>query len=344
MPAIGGSNAAPAGNGGGGGGYNDNSIVYGNASTSNYITTDPWIGWNTTYMMSTTTGTMTTGGSNTTWITWNGDYQQGAVAPLTDEQIEEHEELRRRMEETRQQNYETLRRQQEEETRRAVAARERAEELLNEMLSDEQRQTRDQHNWFAVRGSESGRIYRIGSGVVNNVSRLTEDGTARDQVLCAHPPDIPDADAHLAQMLLLVTNEPEFIRIANKHGVAGYDAVLPENLAEYRVQRERERQEDRERRRRERDDREARYPVTVPPNTTYDGEIILHMQPDPHQTVEGVEMHPVMIGIDPSFRDGMFVEARDDTVTYNMRVEAAVQRGLAWTDPEVAERGAALGH
>jgi uncharacterized membrane protein len=338
MPAVGGSNAAPAGNGGGGGGCSDNSIVYGNYATgTNYITTDPWTSWNYAY---TTAGTTTAG--STTWITWNGQYQQDVAAQLTEAQLAEREILRQRMEEARQRNYETMRREQEEETRRATAARERAEELLNEMLSDEQRQTRDQHNWFAVRGSASGRIYRIGAGVVNNVSRLSEDGTVRDQVLCAHPPDIPDADAHLAQMLLLVTNEPEFVRIANKHGVAGYDAVLPENLAEYRVQRERERQEDRERRRRERGDREARYPVQQPPD-----EIILRMQPEPHQldhTVEGVEMHPVMVGIDPSFRDGMFVEARDDTVTYNMRVEAAVQRGLAWVDGDVAEQGAALGH
>jgi hypothetical protein len=301
------------------------------------MTTDPWSSWNFNYMM-TTNGTITTGGGNTTWITWNGQYQQDVLQPLTDEQIEERARLRQRYEEVRQQNYEVMRREQEEETRRAVAARERAEELLTEMLSDEQRQTYEEHNWFAVRGSASGRIYRIGSGTVNNVSRLSEDGTVRDQVLCAHPLDIPDADCHLAQMLLLVTDENEFVRIANKHGVAGYDAVLPENLEAYRAEREAARELDRQQRRRERDDREARYPVQ------------LDHQPQ------------AVIGVDPSFRDGMFVEARaldvegpyadtwrnayvaQEPITYNMRVEEAVQRGLAWTDPEVAERGAALGH
>jgi hypothetical protein len=346
MPAVGGSNAAPAGNGGGGGGYNDNSIVYDNAyaeieqrvqnyaATGNYITTDPWQSWNYTYM---TNGVMTTSGGNTTWITWNGQYQQDVLQPLTEEQLAERERLRVRYEEVRQQNYEVMRREQEETTRRAQAARARATELLNEMLSDEQRQTREEHGWFAVRGSESGRVYRICGGIVNNVYRLSEDGTVRDQVLCAHPPDIPDEDCHLAQMLLLVTNEPEFVRIANKHGVAGYDAVLPENMEAYRAQREAEREADRQRRRRERDDREARYPVA-------------------EHLVEGVEMQPVVLGIDPSFRDGMFVEATDwqaayiprhldhEPVTYNMRVEQAVQRGLAWVDGDVAEQGAALGH
>ena len=34
----------------------------------------------------------------------------------------------------------------------------------------------------------------------------------------AHPPDsLPDADAHLAQMLALVTDEEKFLRVANCH-------------------------------------------------------------------------------------------------------------------------------
>ena len=287
------------------------------SGTTNYIQTDQWVGWNTTYM----TSGMITGGGNTTWVTWNHAYLEE-----TAEQIAEREERYRENDRIMQLRYEEQRQEATERTRVAMAAAARASELLIELLSDEQRRTWSEHRWFAVRGSASGRTYRIRAGIVNNVDRLSEDGTVRDRVLCAHPTDIPDDDCHLAQMLLLVTDENEFVRIANHHAVAGRDAQLPENLEAYQAAR----QHDREMNRRAavEETAEARFHYTLD---------ALQAQ------VEGVAMEPVVIGVD-AFPDARQLDHEvdrtewlnayippplrnnDQVFRYNMDVENAVAR------------------
>jgi hypothetical protein len=51
---------------------------------------------------------------------------------------------------------------------------------------------------------------------------MPEIGEIREASYCCHPPDgLPDADAHVAQMLHLVTDEEGFRRTANlTHGRA----------------------------------------------------------------------------------------------------------------------------
>lgn len=337
MPAIGGSNAAPAGNGGGGGVGGGEGNPYaeieqrladggvggaggGNygyyTNTANAIVTDAWGNWNFQYMLTSNASnatTMTAGTGTANWITWNTTYQEGVVADsppqaeLTAAQQERREQADRVM---RQRHVEDMERAAER-TREATAARARAEELLIEMLSDEQRATYEQQQWFAVRGSESGRVYRIGRGTVNNVSRLSADEQNIDRVLCAHPPEIPDADCHLAQMLLLVTNESEFVRIANHHGVAGYDAVLPENREAYRAERQAARDADAEHRR-------AAAAQYAPAPAA------------PEHTVEGVPLTPVVIGID------VFPDARqlDHELGYFQRPVA--RNMVQYNDADVA--------
>ena len=117
---------------------------------------------------------------------------------------------------------EATRQRYAEQARLAEIAQDQANELLIELLSDEQQRTWIEQHWFEVVGSESGRVYRIRSGNTNNVVRLTEDQSQRERVFCAHPPDIPDADVNLAQMLLLVTDEPAFLAVANSHQASGY--------------------------------------------------------------------------------------------------------------------------
>jgi hypothetical protein len=47
---------------------------------------------------------------------------------------------------------------------------------------------------------------------------MPEIGEERESSWCAHPPGgLPDADAHLAQMLHLITDEDGFMRVANRH-------------------------------------------------------------------------------------------------------------------------------
>ena len=94
-----------------------------------------------------------------------------------------------------------------------LAAMQRAERLLRATLTLEQQRQFEQHGWFDVEGSAGGR-YRILTGYQRNVQRLGPDGRPTHQ-LCAHPTDVPDEDAMLAQKLLLEADEAAFSRIAN---------------------------------------------------------------------------------------------------------------------------------
>jgi len=158
-------------------------------------TVDPWGSW--------TTGT-SSASVETVWINWvmpNGTqftipaYRTNPV-PVSDA---ERERAAREIEE----------RQREWEL-----AQERAEHLLAETLSDPQRRDLREHDYFDVRGSRGG-VYRICRGQVRNVLALV-DGQPLNR-LCAHPQRerVPDADAMLAQALMLQTDEAGFASVAN---------------------------------------------------------------------------------------------------------------------------------
>lgn len=109
-------------------------------------------------------------------------------------------------------------REWEEYQRDRREAYQRARTLLLEFLTDEQRRTYEQAEWFEVVGS-AGNTYRIHPGSVGNIHwRRNGEMVGR---LCAHPSldheDLPDPDIALAQLLALKTDEPGFIRIANVH-------------------------------------------------------------------------------------------------------------------------------
>ena len=84
------------------------------------------------------------------------------------------------------------------------------------MLTDQQARDYVEHGWFEVRGSRGGR-YRIRNrGQSGNVDLMPEIGNERDATMCIHPPgNLPAADAQLAQLLHLVTDEDGFRRTAN---------------------------------------------------------------------------------------------------------------------------------
>lgn len=93
----------------------------------------------------------------------------------------------------------------------------RAEDLLRRHLNDEQRGTLDRGKSFEVIGSSGGR-YRIRRGRHQNVVevRAIEGKDVDVTELCATIPVIPDADVMLAQKLALETDEPAFLRVANR--------------------------------------------------------------------------------------------------------------------------------
>lgn len=168
-------------------------------STTGTTNNAAWANWNQHWTsIGTTTG-------STTWITWNTNYiSTNYGVPETDELRAAREERERA--ETA--HWERRRQEQEE-------VKQRAEELLLALLSDEQAETWREHKWFEVRGSCSGRRYRIRHGITHNVNLMAGSGDDVEVNYCAHPPGVPAEDVCLAQMLLLATNEDEFLRVAN---------------------------------------------------------------------------------------------------------------------------------
>jgi hypothetical protein len=108
---------------------------------------------------------------------------------------------------------------QRETVRRQVMARvtKRAETLLLSLLDDDQARSYTQDGWFEVRGSAGGR-YRISRrGQAGNIAELPPAGGEEIASYCIHPSGrFPDADAHIAQYLRLVTDEEGFRQVANR--------------------------------------------------------------------------------------------------------------------------------
>jgi hypothetical protein len=95
----------------------------------------------------------------------------------------------------------------------------RANRLLNDHLTIEQADTLATFGWFDV-VSERGNRYRIYRGQVVNVYRLATDRAGRVRAVAGYclrsEVPMPDADVMLTQLLLLRTDEDEFIARAER--------------------------------------------------------------------------------------------------------------------------------
>ena len=164
--------------------------------TGGTVTVDSWGSW--------TTGT-SSASVDTVWIGWvTANGAQTTLPAYRANPVSEEERERAAME-------------IEERQRAWELAQERAEHLLAETLSGPQQRDLREHDYFDVRGSRGG-VYRICRGQVRNVLALV-DGRPLNR-LCAHPQRerVPDADAMLAQALMLQTDEGGFTAIANVEG------------------------------------------------------------------------------------------------------------------------------
>lgn len=177
-----------------------------------------WNSWNSN--VTTTTGSLaynyatnTSYVSNgTSWISWNTQVQE------TEEQQAERE--------ANECEWQARYQEQCAERARTAAARQlerdqaqaRALELLRSLLSETQWASYREKGWFEVTG-RSGRRWRVRDrGQSGNVDLMPEIGEEREATYCAHPPEgLPDADAHAAQMLAMVTDDEAFLRTANRH-------------------------------------------------------------------------------------------------------------------------------
>lgn len=193
--------------------YNWTSNVTNCTSTS---TTDAWYCW--TEGTSTNTASTINADVWGAWVvncTFSGTTTSTAVYRPT--HVETEAERAKRVE--REERY---RREQAEREARAKAARERAEGLLLEHLSERQRDEYKRGKSFTVAARRSGRRYRImcAGGIVANVHELDAHGKTSRR-LCAHVSHsfgVPSPDHFLAQKLMLEHHEDEFRRVANDHG------------------------------------------------------------------------------------------------------------------------------
>jgi hypothetical protein len=106
-------------------------------------------------------------------------------------------------------------RQAEQEAKRKAASL-RAEHLLFTILTPSQVKQYTDDACFDV--EVDGRVYRLHSNSRSGNVVLLENGKPKFKY-CAHPRDahdVPIPDVLLGQLLMLQTNEPEFLRLANR--------------------------------------------------------------------------------------------------------------------------------
>ncbi len=105
-----------------------------------------------------------------------------------------------------------------EEKRLRKLAEDKAETLLNSVLTPAQRDEYKRLQRFKVY-TASGNVYRVERGRQGNLKRVEIDGQGREKVvesLCVHPvARVPDQDTMVAQLLMLQTDEGELRELSN---------------------------------------------------------------------------------------------------------------------------------
>jgi hypothetical protein len=100
-------------------------------------------------------------------------------------------------------------------------AEQRASTLLKEWLTREQCIQYQRLGYFEVRGSHSGKRYRIRPARQMNVDQLDERGRRAD-VLCFLPEKyVPVSDVMLAQKIMLENDEPAALSVAVRRASLG---------------------------------------------------------------------------------------------------------------------------
>lgn len=173
--------------------------------TSCTTTLDPWPHWVTN------STTMTGGGCGTVVVT-DGAAIESVRPQISDEEYQRRRREQQRLNDEREQRWAAEKRERE-------VAKGRAQILLRESLTDEQKAELAEKRYFTLQviDSQTGarRNYRIHQGRARNVEQVDDNGR-RLRTLCAHPAiDCPDEDTMLAQKLWLEHREADFLRVAN---------------------------------------------------------------------------------------------------------------------------------
>lgn len=197
-------------------------------ATTTITSTAIWGAWNDSLTCGVDMGT--TGASSTIiWTQWNGTYPAIAQARLNNAAIENRiaringiqgaayvppkkTEAEIQAELKRQQEWEKQRLEREAEQ---LAAKQKAEKLLLDNLSAEQRETLVKRGFFYLH-LQNGKKYRLDRHTHGNVY-LVDEANRVLKKFCAQPNGVPVDDAILAQKLTLELDEPAFLRVANEH-------------------------------------------------------------------------------------------------------------------------------
>lgn len=172
------------------------------------------------------------------WAGWNVRGSQPSIniqpqyappPPPTPEQLAAQEKYRQEQFQLR-----------EVRRKKMVQAEERAEMLLLEHLDDKQKQDYREKQAFDV--EVDGKTYRVGQGTHGNVREiLLHEGrevTTRRFCIPSRVRDMPEADVHLAQKLMIEGAMDEFERIANvsvyRPELIRVDGQLERELAQIR--------------------------------------------------------------------------------------------------------------
>jgi hypothetical protein len=164
-----------------------------------------WTSWNDQYLASITAFPLST--TIATWVYWNQ-----SIKPVTYFPPETEQERIARLE-CQRLAIEQGRLKAEELQREQAKERDRAEALLREHLSEEQRCDLAAKKEFEV-VSQLGKRYVIQRGYQGNVF-LLDEYRRRVNKYCIHPDNVVEADAMLAQMCWLKWNEEQFLQVAN---------------------------------------------------------------------------------------------------------------------------------
>lgn len=166
----------------------------------------------------------TTAGNSGTWGTWvdtdirgNPGIPPRAWIPaqsLPPAPVETEEQRAQRLI-REQQRREQWAAQEAERKKRLEAARIQAESLLDFVLSDIQRQSLKEEDWFLVVG-KSGNIYRIRRGMAGNIDLVGPDGKII-RSYCVHPTESMPIPDHMVAQKLWLESDDEFVeKTANK--------------------------------------------------------------------------------------------------------------------------------
>ncbi len=165
--------------------------------------TDVWTPW-------CATGTTTTSSTSTTWGTWcNGEITYRTVQSYAPRIITQSpEEIARRQADLK----------KADEIR--VKAEARANQLLRELLTPDQRvQYDDKRRFYVI--TDSGKRYEVDcQKKMHNVFEVDAVGKRIEEHCIYANGNVPLPDNAAAQLLLLRANEPEFRRIANQRRLA----------------------------------------------------------------------------------------------------------------------------